>query len=76
MDLVTQKPVKRYSPPYWWRLIATAASFTLFGIGGVLLRILVFPVLALLPGDAATHRRRARRVVSICLLYTSPSPRD
>ncbi len=53
MDLVTPKPVKRYSPPYWWRLIATAASFTLFGIGGVLLRILVFPVLSLLPGDAA-----------------------
>ena len=65
MDLVTQKPVKRYSPPYWWRLIATAASFTLFGIGGVLLRILVFPVLSLLPGTAADHQRRARRVVSL-----------
>lgn len=64
MDLVTQDPVKRYSPPYWWRLIATAASFTLFGIGGVLLRVLVFPVLSLLPGDAAAQQRRARQVVS------------
>lgn len=64
MDLVTQDPVKRYSPPYWWRLIATAASFTLFGIGGLLLRVLVFPVLSLLPGDAAAQQRRARQVVS------------
>ncbi|TBU76223.1 1-acyl-sn-glycerol-3-phosphate acyltransferase [Pseudomonas daroniae] len=64
MDLVTQNPVKRYSAPYWWRLIATAASFTLFGIGGLLLRVLVFPVLSLLPGDAAAHQRRARQVVS------------
>lgn len=64
MDLVTQNPVKRYSASYWWRLIATAASFTLFGIGGLLLRVLVFPVLSLLPGDAAAHQRRARQVVS------------
>lgn len=64
MDLVTQNPVKRYSAPYWWRLIATAASFTLFGIGGLLLRVLVFPLLSLLPGDAAAHQRRARQVVS------------
>ena len=50
MDLVTQPELKPYSAPYAWRLVATALSFTLFGIGGVLLRILVFPLLALLPG--------------------------
>ena len=37
-----------------------ALSFALFGMGGVLLRVLVFPVLSLLPGDAENHRRRAR----------------
>lgn len=64
MDLVTQPELKPYSAPYAWRLVATALSFTLFGIGGVLLRILVFPLLALLPGDALTQRTRARAVVS------------
>nr|WP_238474380.1 lysophospholipid acyltransferase family protein [Pseudomonas cavernae] len=53
-----------YSAPWWWRLIATALSFSLFGIGGVLLRVLVFPLLGLLPGDARVRRTRARRVVS------------
>ncbi|MBV6289188.1 lysophospholipid acyltransferase family protein [Pseudomonas aegrilactucae] len=49
---------------YYWRLLATAASFCLFGIGGLCLRVLVFPLLACLPGDAQVHRRRARAVVS------------
>lgn len=64
MDLVTQQGLSPYSAPLWWRLIATALSFALFGMGGVLLRVLVFPVLALLPGNAEAHRYRARRVIS------------
>lgn len=65
MDLVShQQGLSRYSAPYAWRLLATALSFALFGIGGVLLRVVVFPLLALLPGDALTRRRRARAVVS------------
>lgn len=64
MELVTRQGLSQRSAPYWWRLIATAASFSLFGIGGVLLRILVFPLLAMLPGDAQAHRRRARATVS------------
>ncbi|MGP0171791.1 lysophospholipid acyltransferase family protein [Pseudomonas sp. NCHU5208] len=64
MDLVTQRRLSPYSPPYAWRLIATALSFALFGIGGVLLRVLVFPLLALLPGDILRRRTRARAVVS------------
>lgn len=64
MDMVSQQGLSRYSAPYAWRLIATALSFSLFGIGGVLLRVLVFPLLALLPGDALTRRTRARAVVS------------
>lgn len=64
MELVTQQGLSRYSAPYWWRLIATALSFSLFGIGGVLLRIVVFPLLALLPGGALARRTHARAVVS------------
>ncbi|MFT0633873.1 lysophospholipid acyltransferase family protein [Pseudomonas sihuiensis] len=39
-------------------------SFALFGVGGVLLRVLVFPLLSLLPGDTLRRRTRARAVVS------------
>lgn len=64
MDLVTQRGLSPYSPPYAWRLVSTALSFALFGVGGVLLRVLVFPLLSLLPGDALRRRTRARAVVS------------
>jgi 1-acyl-sn-glycerol-3-phosphate acyltransferase len=62
--MVSQHGLSPRSAPYLWRLFATAASFSLFGIGGVLLRVLVFPLLSLLPGDALTRRTRARAVVS------------
>lgn len=64
MDMVSQQGLSPRSAPYVWRLVATAMSFSLFGIGGVLLRVLVFPLLALLPGDALSRRTRARAVVS------------
>lgn len=64
MDLATQ-PMKRHaSAPYGWRLIATALSFGLFGFGGLFLRLMVFPLQGLLPGDALARRSRARATVS------------
>jgi len=56
--------VNRRRDAWLWRLFATGASFVLFGLGGVILCALVVPVLALLPGDALTRRRRARAMVS------------
>jgi len=53
-----------YSPPWLWRLFATGMSFALFGVGGVLLRIAVFPLLAFWPGDVAARRHRVRRVIN------------
>jgi 1-acyl-sn-glycerol-3-phosphate acyltransferase len=53
---------------YYWRLIATAISFSSFGLGGVLLRIL-FPLLALLPGDKRTKAIRARKIVHYCFRF-------
>ncbi len=72
MELVAYQGLSRYSAPYWWRLIATALSFSLFGIGGVLLRVVVFPLLTLLPGDALERRTRARAVVEPHLLLVRP----
>ncbi|SPO64522.1 lysophospholipid acyltransferase family protein [Pseudomonas sp. JV241A] len=63
MELATQA-ISRPRDAYYWRLLATAISFLLFGIGGLCLRLLVFPLLACLPGDAARHRQRARHTIS------------
>ncbi len=64
MDLAADTLNNRPSPPWLWRLIATGLSFTLFGLGGLVLRLIVFPLLALLPGDATRHRLRARQTIS------------
>jgi hypothetical protein len=64
MDLATQPVTEKNRDAYYWRLLATAASFALFGLGGLCLRLLVFPLLGCLPGDALQHRQRARQTVS------------
>jgi hypothetical protein len=43
--------------------VAAAASFALFGLGGLCLRLLVFPLLGCLPGDA-DNIAAARHTVS------------
>jgi len=63
MELATPA-VSRPRDAYLWRLLATALSFFLFGLGGLCLRLLVFPLLAWLPGDAVRHRQRARHTIS------------
>jgi 1-acyl-sn-glycerol-3-phosphate acyltransferase len=45
-----------------WRVFATGLCFALFGIGGVLLRVLVFPLLSLLT-RGATRRSASRAVI-------------
>lgn len=45
-----------------WRVLGTGLSFVAFGVGGLLLGVLVMPVL-LLMRDPVARRRRARRVV-------------
>lgn len=46
-----------------WRVSGTGLSFALFGIGGVLLWLVVFPLLALAIGDRRRRARVARRLV-------------
>ena len=48
---------------YYGRLLGTAASFFLFGLGAIVLGGLVFPVLRILPGSPAGQRARARRLI-------------
>ena len=63
MELATH-PVNTPRDAYYWRLIATAISFGLFGLGCLCLRLVIFPLLSCLPGTATRHRERARATVS------------
>ena len=47
-----------------WRLMGTGLGFLFFGLGGVLLRVLVFPMQRMLAGGHARSRLRARATVS------------
>lgn len=47
-----------------WRIIATAASFTLFGIGGLVLTLAVLPVMYVLIRDRAVRKRRTQHLLS------------
>lgn len=58
------QPLNRRRDAWLWRLIATAACFVVFGLGGVILCGVLVPLLFVLPGDEARRRRRARAMVS------------
>jgi len=48
---------------YIWRIAVTGTCFVLFGIGGLILGLLVFPAMLLLPGGPARRRARTRSLV-------------
>ena len=48
---------------YLWRILVTGACFVLFGSGGLILGLIVFPVVLLLPGGPARRRARTRGMV-------------
>lgn len=48
-----------------WRVLATGISFALFGVGGLALRMVVFPLLALCVRDRQAHQRAARAAVRL-----------
>ena len=52
---------------YFWRSVATGLCFTLFGLGGLILGVLVFPATLLLPGGSARRRARMRGLVQRAL---------
>ncbi|WP_454753498.1 lysophospholipid acyltransferase family protein [Cupriavidus necator] len=46
-----------------WRVCATGLCFSGFGLGGLVLRVLVFPALALAPWSAARRQRICKNVI-------------
>jgi 1-acyl-sn-glycerol-3-phosphate acyltransferase len=48
---------------YYWRVIATAISFTNFGIGGLVLRFICFPIVSLLPIQKRKKTLLCRKMV-------------
>ncbi len=48
---------------YYWRVFATGFSFTVFGVGGLLLALFVFPFIGVFSSDSIKRRQRARQVI-------------
>lgn len=49
----------------YWRVLATGLSFLAFGIGGLLLRIVVFPLLQLVVWERAARVTAARAILRL-----------
>lgn len=50
---------------YAWRVVATGFCFTLFGIGGLLLTLTVFPFLTILPVNTQWKKEKAQWIIHI-----------
>jgi 1-acyl-sn-glycerol-3-phosphate acyltransferase len=60
-------PVERRTDAYVWRLLMTGASFVLFGIGAVVVGVLLLPLVRIIPAARARKRERARTVMRLAL---------
>ena len=63
MELATQL-LKKKQDAYYWRLLATALCFALFGLVGLCLRLFYFPLLRCWQGSEASKQHRAKRTIS------------
>lgn len=48
---------------YGWRWLATAFSFFMFGVGGILIPLIVVPILYLMPGDQIRREQRGQKFI-------------
>ena len=53
-----------WNPPWLWRLLFTGLSFALFGLGGLLLRLICFPLINLVYRSPVQRRVCARSLIS------------
>lgn len=60
-------PVERRRDAYVWRLVMTGVSFVLFGIGAVVVGVVLLPLVRIIPGVQARKRTRARTVMRLAL---------
>jgi len=54
-----------YRISYAIRWVGTALSFTLFGLGGILIPLIGMPVIHLLPGDELCRENRAKKLIQV-----------
>lgn len=52
-----------------WRVFGTGLSFALFGMGGLVLRIIVFPLLFLLVREGAARTQAARSIIRLTFRF-------
>ena len=55
----------KHSDWYYWRVLATGCSFTLFGLGSLVLGYLVFPLVSLGSRTPELATRRCRRLIQL-----------
>ena len=48
-----------------WRIVATGMCFALFGLGGLMLRLVVFPILQSLVRDPQQRVKWARHIIRL-----------
>jgi 1-acyl-sn-glycerol-3-phosphate acyltransferase len=56
-------PAERRDLSFYWRLVATAVSFTLFGLGGLVVGMVLLPLVRIFPASRERKRARARRIM-------------
>lgn len=54
---------------YFWRLFATGFSFVVFGLGGIVLWLIVFPIISLLSSEQDKKQQRAQKSVQLCFYF-------
>lgn len=50
---------------YYWRILATGISFTVFGIGALVLGCILLPLTTLFSGSRESGQRRCRRIIQL-----------
>jgi 1-acyl-sn-glycerol-3-phosphate acyltransferase len=63
----SRSPTSTTSPPrqdaFYWRLFGTALSFVVFGLGALIVGLVLLPIVKLVPSSRERKRDRARRVM-------------
>jgi len=54
---------------YYWRLVCTFLSFSLFGVGGIILSITLFPLIYIAPVKRKHKIRISRRIIRISFRF-------
>ena len=56
--------LSKFAPTYLWRLLVTGTSFLAFGLGAVVVGVVLLPLVRIIPATRERRRARARAVMS------------